>query len=178
MAFRRSSRIVSLVFFCGCHLLRDECHGGAAMILSLVAQLLQQVPSHIVPLDPGMPLDAIGSGDIQHLCRLFVHLMRQLPPGMTVFCLIDGIDVYEREEYFQGMAEVVRFLLALVKEGNQAPGGRFKLLLTSPNTTLIVRKEFDPEPETLLHLAGLPRAGGLGMVRLHEQLGLEVEDRR
>jgi hypothetical protein len=154
--FRTAPGVLSLVFFCGYHLWKDEHHGGSAMIRSLLAQLLIQFPfSNINPPADALPHD-IENASIDQLCKLFTYLVRQLPPRTTVFCLIDGINEYEREGYIHGMDEVVFSLLGLVDEGSRA---RFKLLLTSPRPTVEVRKAFDQEDGALLHMQQLPVVG-------------------
>jgi hypothetical protein len=151
--FRSSARIISLVFFCGQHLYNDEHHGGTAMIRSLFAQLLRQFPlPTFQPLSDLHPHN-IDAFDISQLHHLFVHLVHQLPSNTTVFCIIDGINEYEREEYLHGMDDVVFALMGLVDEGSRAS---FKLLLLSPRPTVEVRKAFDNEPETLLHMQQSP----------------------
>jgi hypothetical protein len=151
--FRTAPGVLSLVFFCSYHLWRDEHHGGSAMIRSLLAQLLRQFPfSNINPPADVLPYDG-ETASIDQLCKLFTYLVRQLPPRTTIFCLIDGINEYEREEYIHGMDEVVFSLMGLVDEGSKA---RFKLLLTSPRPTVQVRKAFDQEMDTLLHMQQLP----------------------
>lgn len=60
--------------------------------------------------------------------------MRQLPPGTTVFFMIDSIDYYERERFLHGMDEVVLCLLDLVDDKRNV-GAELKVLLTSSRTT-------------------------------------------
>ncbi|KAI5920705.1 hypothetical protein F4810DRAFT_723127 [Camillea tinctor] len=174
-AFRMSPRIISLVFFCGCHLIWDEYRGTVTMIRSLVAQLLRQFPFFNIELDPQISIQAIENGSIEHLCNLFVHLVRLLPPGGTVFCVIDGINEYEHDEYLYSMGDVVLALVDLVDKHSQAMGAKFKLLLTSPRPTREVRKVFDNKPGTLLHMKTLPSTQGRGgFARLRQQLGAGI----
>lgn len=161
--FRTSPNIISLVFFCGQHLYNDEYHGGSVMIRSLIAQLLRQFPSpNIYPLSDTSTLD-IETSNIPHLCTLFVHLIHQLPPNITIFCIIDGINEYEREEYLHGMDDVVLTLLDVVERGRAS----FKALILSPRPTLEVRKVFEGEREEngVLHMQRLPvvEDGGKGV---------------
>jgi hypothetical protein len=148
-AFRRLP-FISLVFFCGCHVLGDEHQGGIAMIRSLLAQLLRQY--HFVTDEPLILLSSEHTDDVVRLCHIFKYVMGLLPPGTFVFCFIDSINVYEREEHLQDMWKVVNSLLDLVHVGSAA---HFKLLLTSPTRTREVREAFDAENGTLLHLQNL-----------------------
>jgi hypothetical protein len=165
-----SGRVISLVFFCGCHLVCDEFWGGEVMIRSLLAQLLRQFPAAEIEPDPRVV--AVEEAGTEELCGLFVHVVRQLPAATTVYCVIDGINEYEREEYLHGMEVVVTALLGLVDEGG--PGrARFKLLLTSPQPTVEVRQAFDDVPGALLHMGQLPMLEeGISFVRIQEQLEL------
>ena len=175
-AFRmQRGATISLVFFCGRHLAEDEYQGGAAMIRSLLAQLLRQFPFPSIQPDPKIPPPAIEDGNIDQLCRLFVVLIRQLPWNTTVFCLIDGINLYEAEEYLHSMDGVVLCLLGLANPRYEGSRAKFKLLLLSPWPTVEVRQAFDDDPETLLHMAQLPiNEQGMGLTRIQEQLGAGV----
>ncbi|KAJ8125353.1 hypothetical protein O1611_g8286 [Lasiodiplodia mahajangana] len=165
-------RSVSLVFFCGCHLAYDQHRGGAAMIRSLIVQLLRHFPETTIQPGPAELLHGVERGDMGQLCGLFLYLIRLLPPHMTVFCFIDGINEYESEEYVHEMDEVVLALLGLVNERPSPGRATFKLLLMSPRPTVEVRRVFDHEPGAILHMAQLPvLEGGVSFDRIEEQLG-------
>lgn len=101
--------------------------------------------------------------------------MRRLPATTTIFCLIDGINAYESEEYLHGMDEVVMATLELVDEDDSGRA-KFKLLLMSPQPTVEVRKVFDDVPGTLLHMAQIPTLEeGFSFARIQEQLRVERE---
>ncbi|KAH6653885.1 hypothetical protein BKA67DRAFT_658223 [Truncatella angustata] len=129
----------SLVFFCGCHPYEDD--GGArTMIISLLAQLLRQQNFNLGFIDHEIVYQ-MDCGDIDTFCHVFGQLIRQVNVTETVFCVIDGINFYERdEESLQEMAPVLRFLLDLTKER-----AVFKILITSPSTTKDVRQAIEDE---------------------------------
>lgn len=156
--FRSSPGFIGLVFFCGRHLVWDEHRGGDAMIRSLIAQLLRQFSFAAVQPDPWISLKDLESGDVEVLCHVFALLVRQLPSNTIVVCLIDGICLYETEEFLSGMDVVVVSLLNLA-ETSAPDRASFKLLITSPQPTLEVRKVFDPDPDALLHMQTLPLLG-------------------
>ena len=106
--------IISLVFFCGCHLAYDQYRGSGVMIRSLITHLLRQSPAESIEADPGVLARDLGCAGEAQLCGLFAYLVRQLPPRMTVFCLIDGIHADESELFLDGMETVVLELLGLV----------------------------------------------------------------
>ncbi|KAK0631216.1 hypothetical protein B0T14DRAFT_501310 [Immersiella caudata] len=172
-------RYLALVFFCGKHL--DDASGisggdtkttasvgGLGMIRSLVAQLLTQRPFNLNEILPRVNIQAIRSGDIHQLLSLFTELVQQVSrSGTSIFCLLDGLKYYEREEYLDDMSLVLRHLLD-VREGG-THGSVFKVLITSPSPTTIVRQAFSEDG--ILSLA-LVRSSGQGFSadRMRRQL--------
>ncbi|KAI0470355.1 hypothetical protein F4859DRAFT_486496 [Xylaria cf. heliscus] len=151
-ALQQTRHLHSLTFFCGRHLDTTDAHtGGYGIIRSLLSQLLQQQQQIYMSIQPNS-WKLVQAGDIQHLCLLFESILRQFPPDSVVFCIIDGIKYYERDEYLQHMSEVLRFLLDLTQ------GGRlqcvFKILVTSPSPTTVVRHAFDENG--IISMASLP----------------------
>ncbi|KAI1733498.1 hypothetical protein F4680DRAFT_454909 [Xylaria scruposa] len=152
-ALQQTSQLHSLAFFCGRHVDATDAHaGGSGIIRSLLSQLLQQQQVRMPSGQPG-DWELIQAGDIQHLCLLFESVLLQFPQDSVVFCIIDGIKYYERDQYLQDMSEVLRFLLDLTR------GGRlqcvFKLLATSPSPTTTVRHAF--HENCIISMASLPR---------------------
>ncbi|KAK8029610.1 hypothetical protein PG993_010901 [Apiospora rasikravindrae] len=147
---------ISLVFFCGLHRRDDAYSGGVAMIRSLAQQLVEHFPAPTIELDPRLDIGKLENGDLGELCRLFMCLMHKLPPGITVFCLIDGVQEYENTEHLPDMMAVIMSLITLVNECNRPTGGIFKLLLISPCETVELRREFDQLPGGLLHMTAVP----------------------
>ncbi|KAI0536996.1 hypothetical protein GGR58DRAFT_372128 [Xylaria digitata] len=138
---RGIERFKSVAFFCGCHPY-DDYGGARTLIMSLLAQLLQQQHFNLSFIDHDMAY-RMDSGDIQAFCYVFGRLVEQVNTTETVFCVIDGINFYEcsGEEPLQEMAYVLRFLLDLT-------GGRrsvYKILVTSPSSTEDVRQAFRDE---------------------------------
>jgi len=161
-AFRMSPGLISLVFFCGRHLTYREDfqgHGGTVMIRSLIAQLLRQMPLSAIPQDQRIfaEIENIENASVSQLCTVFSFLIRMLPPEKTIFVQIDGINLYEREEYLHQMDQVILCLLDLIGAGPIRQGAKVKLLLTSARPTVEVRQVFEDEPDALLHMAHIPR---------------------
>jgi hypothetical protein len=166
---------VGLVFFCGRHLAWDENQGGLAMIRSLIVQVLRQFPLTVVQSYPDMSLQGFESDDVNILCKIFFLLVQQLPSIALIFCLIDGINLYETEEYLDGIEIVVLHLVDLVEQGICVRRSSFKLLITCPQPTLEVRKAFDSEPDILFHMQNLPVTGeGVNIASVQEQLTLNM----
>lgn len=133
-SLRSENRFHTLSFFCGRHP-EEDYGGGRTMIMSLLAQILQQRR-----FDLGFIGDQdmyhMGGGDVATFCVVFGELIRQIDVRNTVFCVIDGINFYERgEKILEEMAYVLRFLLDLTRDSTV-----LKILITSPSTTEDVRE--------------------------------------
>ncbi|KAK7941418.1 uncharacterized protein PG986_013805 [Apiospora aurea] len=131
----------SLAFFCGLHSY-DDFGGARPMILSLLAQLLQQQQFDLGFVDHELAY-CMDDGDIGAFCYVFGQLVRQVKSTESVFCVIDGINVYEalEEELLQDTACVLRPLLDLTRER----GSVFKILVTSPSITEDTRQAIEDE---------------------------------
>ncbi|TGO52038.1 hypothetical protein BOTNAR_0337g00030 [Botryotinia narcissicola] len=142
-ALRSQSGFISLVLFCGCHRAPyDDYPGPLNMIRSLLAQILEQVTHIPDTLAHDVNLASVGAGEIQHLCTLFVWLIRQLPATTTIVCMIDSIQFYEQDQYEDDTWVVLDCLLSLADNEDPSVNVRFKILLTSPRPTTRVRKRF------------------------------------
>lgn len=112
-----------LLFYCGLHdsLDYDEYTGGRAIIQSFICQLLCQYDfSNCISVDD-VRSDLLYLGDIDELCCLFERLVFQLLRSTLLVCLIDGVVYYEREEFMEGMADVLVTLLRITKEQRKGP---------------------------------------------------------
>lgn len=143
------------------------------MARSLAAQVLEQYPALSVLVEGGVDMERVVQGDVGAVCVLLEAVVQGLPAGVTVLCVIDGIDEYEDREYFADAERVLVTLLDLVEDrGTRA---RVKLLLVSARPTTEVRKVFDEEPGTLLHVQQLALEGdGMHVSALQERLESEI----
>ncbi|KAE9570187.1 hypothetical protein CGCF415_v008467 [Colletotrichum fructicola] len=176
MLRRPGGTSISLVFFCGRHLAGDVYHGGSAMIRSLISQLLFQSGLYPFQYDSEYSVEDLERDDIEFLCDIFTWLIRRLPGNSNVFCIIDGISLYE-QRFMQGMDAVVLALVELVEDDYDGRAS-LKLLITSPQPTYKVKKAFDSHPAELLDMEELPVVGdGLGLLGLGERLASDMEVR-
>lgn len=146
---------VSLVFFVGRHTDRDEdiFSGGKALIQSLISQLLQQQPHMSISPSPWeLDMERVRQGDLQQLCQLLSLLVHRLPGEFTLFCLIDGMVYYERDEFIDEAQYVLTELTRLV--GDPTIQANVKLLVTSPWRTEMTRQFFREDHE-ILHMEGM-----------------------
>lgn len=166
----RVPRFIPLVFFCGLHTepLQDAHTGGRALIRSFIRQLLGHYDFNggNIPVTPE-DLDHVQNGDVRALCTLFERLVQMLPKSVALFCLIDGVVYYEREEFLDDLGRVLMSILQLSdQEGMHAP---VKVLLTSPTRTAVVRQPFPDD--MILSMEGMVRAD---LVASSSRLGREL----
>ncbi|OBT85447.1 hypothetical protein VE02_06171 [Pseudogymnoascus sp. 03VT05] len=166
----RAPRFIPLIFFCGLHTDPDtDLHtGGRAVIQNFICQLLcqfdfdtrsfasEKLDEHLIQL-----------GDIYELCRLFQWLVGKLPQSVVLFCLIDGVGYYERQEFEHDIGFVVEKLLKISAEKKTQAG--IKILLTSSSRTTYIRQPFPDE--LVLCIESLARANMVpSKSRLERQL--------
>lgn len=145
------STAVAIHFFCGRHLdpdAEDGMSGPRGMLRSLISQL-------ILGFEAPLPnLAFINSPDflrnchnhtLPALCHIFQQLVNQLPPNFTVFCLIDGITWYERNEWLDEVQNIVDLFQTMAND--MAHGPRWKALMTSPNRSTEIREQVDFESQ-------------------------------
>lgn len=113
------------------------------MMRSLISQLLCHYEFGLrFLLPPGVDLGVIEKGhSLSQLRRLFRWLVRQLPKEVTLFCLLDGIAFYEREEFEAPMLHALDDILELIVSDDVS--AVVKVLVTSPRSTSTFRKGFD-----------------------------------
>ncbi|KAL2275497.1 hypothetical protein FJTKL_02004 [Diaporthe vaccinii] len=123
-------------YFCAQHVSStDTLSGPQGLMRCLTARLLLELQDKY-SAGPSLDfLDAISiqkleHHDVQQLCDLFCHLLMQLQPSTTVYCIIDGICWFERLEMLEDLFKVMQCIFGIVDK----PGSRatLKVLLTSP----------------------------------------------
>ena len=158
-ALRAKERFVSALWFCGQHIDPTEAGGtvgGRAMLASLIDQLLRQHAFDTRPMYGAVDLAALQAGGLDALTQMLGWLVRQLPETITLFCIIDGVYLLERDEF---QREALPVLLSLIHlTGDRSVAATIKLLLTSTPGTGIVRGAFEEE-DLILNVNGLPQLG-------------------
>ena len=130
--FKNQLHFITLQWFCGTY--KTGPNGNAkGMMRSLVCQMLSGA-SFIYDFE--LP-SSIDGEDLGELLKLFKKLVRRLPAGSVVICIIDGISWYEdrrlRDDTFRSLRKIVK--LMKVEELI------LKLLLTSPTRTSYIAPE-------------------------------------
>ncbi|KAH9903911.1 hypothetical protein F4778DRAFT_71921 [Xylariomycetidae sp. FL2044] len=155
-ALSDDSRFGNLAHLCGRHPdERDPIIGGTGLMRSLVSQLLRQYPVDLSHLEQDINLSLVKSNHADQLCNLFSWVLYRLPQDSVVFCLVDGIKYYERQEYLEDMSEVLRHLLDV--RVDRRVKCVFKLPVTSPSSTRYVREAF--EEECIISMTSIVRTG-------------------
>ncbi|KAI9700133.1 MAG: hypothetical protein M1820_006915 [Bogoriella megaspora] len=82
-------------FFCGSHAEpSDETCGPEGLIVSLIAQLLQNYRFDFGFINSAGWYEQLERRDPRQLLKLLRELVQQLPPTV-LFCLVDGVSLYE-----------------------------------------------------------------------------------
>lgn len=140
----RYPSIIACAFFCGQHVDSDyPAAGPAGMMRNLSAQLvLSHKAFNLTTLKRLLDIDP---SDVGELCTMFAELIEQLPRRYLVFCIIDGMALYEDSPTrCEAAAEATRNLLE-VMESCKTKGCIFKLLVTCPGNSRALYREFDEE---------------------------------
>lgn len=133
------------------------------MVQSLICQLLCQFDFQgRLPASEAIREQAKRE-DVEELCRLFERLVCLLPEYAVVFCLVDGIIYYEREEFNEDMGYVLATILRM--SDKQSTPAALKVLVTSPSRTVDVRKPFPSDLIMSMDSLALP-----GMVASKQRL--------
>jgi hypothetical protein len=161
--------IITMQFFCGQHIDAEDDQGSPlGMVKSLLAQLLTQYPDFEIS---EQDLAGLAHMTIEKLLTLFCKMVSQIPYPVMVFCVIDGITLYEDPENADDTRIVMEDLAKLTaKKG----GCAFKLLLTSAT------KLRDPpetvDDEMILNVPKhLPPQGGFTANKWADRIESEVE---
>lgn len=168
--FRKMPGSICLVFFCGRHLDKDEYSGPSALIRSLIGQLLQQYPNCPADLEHNVSIQGVNEGSIHELCKLFGCLVRHVPSTSSIFCIIEGIQFYERTQFREETMDILSFLSDLAENEQQGVAASIKLLLLSPRPTTVIRNAFPVRPALLNMAAVSPHGQGSSPARFSRQI--------
>lgn len=143
--FVAAKPVIVVSYFCGLHmdLITDYRANAQGMMISLIGQLLLQAKQKNMHFDLSFlaqkKLRLLALDDLKTLCNIFRNLVIQLPKSIIIFCVIDGISLYESTE---GEADLLyawqRLNQLLMHKRLKAV---MKLLATSPGQTLRLHEE-------------------------------------
>lgn len=128
---KESKPFIVLHFFCGQHIAyeTDENASPLGMMNSLLAQLLMQHSNFEIS---SQDLASISKNTIDDVLALFAKLVQQLPATSMVFCIVDGISLYQNGERLEDTKVVMDKLCEMI-EGEK--GAIFKALFASATRT-------------------------------------------
>jgi hypothetical protein len=176
-----SENIITLAFFCGAHTRRNDPHSGPhGTMRSLVAQLLESHPGF--DLQTVRRIAQLRGGDVHGLCEIFHELVAQLPADVVVFCVVDGVTVFEeRMGLRESGEEVVKALVRTVQECTQKkPVGEksvFKLLLTSSRNSRRLWRLIPGEVGDVVWMPdAVPSLGGFTVGKWDASVGRPLRD--
>ncbi|KAI0427797.1 hypothetical protein F5Y09DRAFT_344293 [Xylaria sp. FL1042] len=133
-------QIIVLFFACGSHTeAEDVLTGPCGILCSFISQLLMSWPDQAPDLtfinETDSLLRHIQENRIDALCYLFQELLRQLPAESVVYCIIDGISLYETSylAWKDGLDYLVEILrdLVIADPMHEVLGPKVKALLVS-----------------------------------------------
>ena len=65
-----------------------------------------------------LPKEGLGEGVfLADLCGLFHALLRRVPPGTSVYCIVDGVSSFEREDWGEDYGVVMAAFARIVGDG-------------------------------------------------------------
>jgi hypothetical protein len=124
-------------FFCGTHNTSgDNLAGPTGLIRSLIIQILTRNELDLSFMDSGRWYEHLEKQDPLVLCNLFHRIVAQLP-GMALFCIIDGVSLFEKEQWRAQIELVVWKLREMVADPTL--NVVLKLLMTSPGISRVVK---------------------------------------
>ena len=115
--------------FCGLHTTRsDELSGPGGLFRALLAQLVGLFAFHI-GFTRKNEYDELQRFDTIRLCALFRELIKDLPEGIVLVCVIDGVSFYEASDWADDLRLVLETLNDLTRDPEVEAA--FKVLITS-----------------------------------------------
>lgn len=170
-SLRARDEFISAIWFCGEHIDVTEPSArthGQIMLSSLIDQLLRQFQFDTRPLSKEIDLEGLQAGSVAVLSELLRTLVRQLPPSMTLFVVVDGVAFYERDGFESDEWQALLTLVRLVTDANMMTP--VKLLFTSTLNTDFVRAAFEQD-DLILTVDSLPVTAVMSEERIIRELG-------
>ena len=143
--FVAAKSVIVISYFCGLHMdpVIDGRSNAQSMMISLIGQLLLQARQKHLQFDLSFmvkeKLQLLAEDDVKTSCRIFRDLVIQLPKDMIIFCVIDGISLYESANGVADLLYVWQRLNELL--AHKKLKAVMKLLATSPGQTLHLHDE-------------------------------------
>jgi hypothetical protein len=149
---KRDGDALSIHHFCRLHTTQDtstsmQLHtdGPAGLMRSLIHQVLQLFPQRLNLgfVSSKQYRDQLESGHVGRLAECFAGILQQLPAYAVLFCIIDGIDSFEKHAWSDDLTSVMDDLMELARDTGE--GLQFKLLVNSSNRSKYAKRAFPAE---------------------------------
>ena len=116
-------------YFCGLHrTMSDDLNGPSGLLRALLAQLIN-LHNFRVGFTNYIEYQELQRFDTLRLCALFSELVKDLPEGFILVCIIDGVSLYETSEWAEDLRIILETLNSLTRDINVY--AVFKVLATS-----------------------------------------------
>ena len=153
----RSEIASTITYFCGLHTDPGDTLGGPCGILrAILAQVIHVYDVHLDFFD-SEEYDELQRFDLRRLCILLRVLMKKLPAGVVLFCMVDSISLYEKDDWLEGICYALRMIGDLTRDPEVS--AIFKLLITSPLASRYIGR-YLPEEDRLVLPRDLCRGDG------------------
>lgn len=140
---------ITLSHFCGLHVYNPDTPfpDVRGMMISLIGQLLTQWDNAFqIPEIDKFQRQEIAAADLRTLCDAFRSLILNIPPEWTVYCVIDGVDIYETPDRRKRTLKAIKRLRLLVSDcGGGEESAVFKLLVTALSLNGFVGSMFEED---------------------------------
>lgn len=173
---RGQRRSIVLEYYCALHTADDDDLRGpqglmrgitTQLILALVANewIGQNEAVHLPHLRDGEE-ELLGQQNLDAVCRLFAALLRIVPRGVPIYCLVDGWSSYEREDLWRVDYDAVLKGFGEAADASNPDGSvNFKLLLTSSTASRWLDDFLMPGQKVSLRSRGATGSNGRSMDR-------------
>lgn len=140
----KDESVFNIQHFCGLHTgLDDPLRGPRGVLRSLLAQLARLESFHVSFVDLEK-FEELRHFDARYLCGLFVDLIKQLPAGDVLFCIVDGISLlYANDDSLEETRLILRTLYNLACDNDVH--AIFKVMVTSPLANICLEMEIPPQ---------------------------------
>ena len=142
---------MTMQHFCKLHnSSKDSLQGPQGMVRSLISQVLYFLgPKTQLGLTPSRKFrEKLESHNLRALCECFAQIVRKADADTVLFCVIDGINEFEKHATAEDCRFVINELQDMVQEFEHGP--IFKLFITSPVRSKFVGNMFNPQSRLLL----------------------------
>lgn len=171
----RKPLILAHAFFCGQHMSPEDPDSGlSGLMRSLLAQLILAYPDFNPTIVQRMR--DINSNDINKPCEIFYTLISQVPPETMIFCMVDGITLYESSTAQMKEARKITQTLVDITNSCKENGCIFKALLTSPGNSRAIYKDLEKTDVIWMPRNISSQGGFTSMKWKHSAAGRDVKE--